>query len=392
MANVKAKSPAKKFNSNTFLFMITIILFIVMYVAGMIIFSEQGFAKPQMFMNLFISNAGLIVIGCGMTLVMITGGIDISVGSVTALVCMVTAYSMENKGMNPFVALAFSLGIGLLFGLLQGYLISYLEIQPFIVTLAGLFLGRGLTAMVSTDMISIKNELFLKWATYRINLPFGTTTRRGKFVPAYIYPSVIIAILIVIIIAIMLKYSKFGRKLYAIGGNQQSALMMGLNVKKTKFQAYILDGLLCGIGGFLFCLNSCAGFVEQAKGLEMDAISAAVIGGTLLSGGVGTVVGTTFGVLIKGTITSLITTQGTLSSWWVRIVLSALLCFFIVLQAIFAKMKGKGPKVGPIRKSSDRSHVGGSPRLIASSNVLHRYCLPRHPPYALQGGTRPEKP
>ena len=134
-----------------------------------------------------------------------------------------------------------------------------------------------------------------------------------------------IALIVVVLIAIMLRYTKFGRKLFAIGGSQQSALMMGLNVKRTKFEAYILDGLLAGLGGFLFCLNSCAGFVEQAKGLEMDAISAAVIGGTLLSGGVGTVVGTTFGVLIKGTITSLITTQGTLSSWWVRIVLSALL-------------------------------------------------------------------
>lgn len=359
MANVKAKLPAKKFNSNTFLFIITIVLFVAMYVAGMIIFNEQGFAKPQMFMNLFISNAGLIVIGCGMTIVMITGGIDISVGSVTALVCMVSAYAMENKGMSPYLALLFSLGIGLLFGLLQGYLIAYLDIQPFIVTLAGLFLGRGLTAMVSTDMISIKNELFQKWATFRINLPFGTTNRRGKFTPAYIYPSVIIAIVIVILIAIMLKYSKFGRKLYAIGGNQQSALMMGLNVKKTKFEAYILDGLLCGIGGFLFCLNSCAGFVEQAKGLEMDAISAAVIGGTLLSGGVGTVVGTTFGVMIKGTITSLITTQGTLSSWWVRIVLSALLCFFIVLQAIFARMKKKGPKTTKKTAKAAAAVAGG---------------------------------
>ena len=83
---VKAMKPTKKFNSNTFLFMITILLFVVMYVAGMIVFKDQGFAKPQMFLNLFISNAGLIVIGCGMTLVMITGGIDISVGSVTALV------------------------------------------------------------------------------------------------------------------------------------------------------------------------------------------------------------------------------------------------------------------------------------------------------------------
>ncbi len=334
----------KKFNSNTFLFIITIVLFAAMYIAGMIIFADKGFAKPQMFLNLFISNAGLIVIGCGMTLVMITGGIDISVGSVTALVCMVSAFAMENKGLSPFVALALSLGIGLLFGLLQGFLIAYLDIQPFIVTLAGLFLGRGLTAMVSTDMISIKNELFQKWATYQIKLPIGTTNRRGVFQPAYIYPSVVVALVVVVLIAIMLKYTKFGRKLFAIGGNQQSALMMGLNVRRTKFQAYILDGFLAGLGGFLFCLNSCAGFVEQAKGLEMDAISAAVIGGTLLSGGVGTVVGTTFGVLIKGTITSLITTEGTLSSWWVRIVLSALLCFFIVLQAIFASMKKKGKR------------------------------------------------
>lgn len=344
LTNWKEKIQNKRFNSNTFLFMITIALFIVMYVAGMIIFSDNGFANPQMFMNLFVNNAGLIVIGCGMTIVMITGGIDISVGSVTALVCMASAYAMENKGLSPYMALAISLGVGLLFGLLQGYLISYLEIQPFIVTLAGLFLGRGLTAMISTDMISIKNELFQQWATFQIKLPIGTYNKRGIFRPAYVYPSVIIALVVVILIAVMLKYTKFGRKLFAIGGNQQSAMMMGLNVKRTKFQAYVLDGFLAGLGGFLFCLNSCAGFVEQAKGLEMDAISAAVIGGTLLSGGVGTVVGTLFGVLIKGTITSLITTQGTLSSWWVRIVLSALLCFFIVLQAIFARAKLTGKK------------------------------------------------
>ena len=334
----KAKSlTGRKFNSNTFLFIITIVLFAV-------IFKDEGFAKPQMFLNLFISNAGLIVIGCGMTLVMITGGIDISVGSVTALVCMASAYAMQEKGMSPYMAVVISLSIGLVFGLLQGYLIAYLEIQPFIVTLAGLFLGRGLTAVISTEMISIKNELFQSWATYQIKLPFGTTNRRGIFQPAYVYPSVIIALVVVVLIAVMLRFTKFGRKLFAIGGNQQSALMMGLNVKRTKFQAYILDGFLAGLGGFLFCLNSCAGFVEQAKGLEMDAISAAVIGGTLLSGGVGTVVGTTFGVLIKGTITSLITTEGTLSSWWVRIVLSALLCFFIVLQAVFASMKKKGKR------------------------------------------------
>ena len=231
--------------------------------------------------------------------------------------------------------------LGLAFGIVQGFLVTYMGIQPFIVTLAGMFFGRGMTAIISTDMISIKNEVFLKWANYRFYMPFGSTNKKGKFIPAYIPPTVVIAIIVVLIIAVLLKYFKFGRKLYAIGGNRQSALMMGLDVKKTMFRAYVLDGFLAGLGGFLFCLNSCAGFVEQAKGLEMDAISSAVIGGTLLSGGVGTPIGSLFGVLIKGTISSLITTQGTLSSWWVRIILSALLCFFIVIQSVIASMKKK---------------------------------------------------
>ena len=342
MAKLKTTTDSnRKINGNTFLLIITIALFAIMYIAGMVIFADKGFAKPQMFLNLFISNAGLLVIAVGQTIVMITGGIDISVGSVTALVCMVMADLMENKGVSAYVAVLAALLIGLAFGIVQGFLVTYMGIQPFIVTLAGMFFGRGMTAIISTDMISIKNELFLKWANYRFYMPFGSTSKKGKFIPAYIPPTVVIALIVVILIAVLLKYRKFGRKLYAIGGSRQSALMMGLNVKRIKFKAYVLEGLLAGCGGFLFCLNSCAGFVEQAKGLEMDAISASVIGGTLLSGGVGTPFGTIFGVLIKGTITSLITTQGTLSSWWVRIVLSALLCFFIVLQSIFAKIKEK---------------------------------------------------
>ncbi|WP_085832031.1 ABC transporter permease subunit [Clostridium merdae] len=328
-------------NDTGFLLFVTIALFVVMYAAGAVYFADAGFAKPQMFLNLFISNAGLIVISLGLTLVMITGGIDISVGSVTALVAMASAYLMEIAGASAYTALFVSLLIGIGFGLVQGYLISYLDIQPFIVTLAGLFFGRGMTAVISKQMISIKNETFLAWANYKIYLPIGTHNKKGVFQPAYIYPTVIIAILALVLIAITLKYTKFGRRLYAIGGSQQSSLMMGLNVRRTKFQAYLLNGFLVGLGGFLFTLNSCAGFVEQAKGLEMDAISASVIGGTLLSGGVGNPVGTLFGVLIKGTISSLITTQGTLSSWWVRIALSSLLCFFIVLQSIIFSRKKK---------------------------------------------------
>lgn len=337
----KSPSQKRKLNGNSFLLVITIVLFVAMYVAGMVVFADKGFAKPQMFFNLFITNAGLLVISMGLTIVMISGGIDISVGSVTALVCMASAYSMEKMGASAYMAVVIALGIGLAYGLVQGFLISYLEIQPFIITLAGLFFGRGMTAMISKDMISIKNETFLAWANYKIYLPIGSYSKRGKFLPAYIYPTVVIALIIVLVIIIVMKYTKFGRSVYAVGGNAQSAMMMGLDVRKTKLKAYILDGLLAGCGGFLFCLNSCAGFVEQAKGLEMDAISSAVIGGTLLSGGVGTPFGTIFGVLIKGTISSLITTQGSLSSWWVRIVLSALLCFFIVLQSVLGSLKKK---------------------------------------------------
>ena len=305
----------KKMTSTGFLLLITIVLFFVMYAAGMVIFADKGFAKPQMFLNLFVSNAGLLVISCGLTIVMITGGIDISVGSVTALVCMVMADLMENKGVSAYVAVLAALLIGLAFGIVQGFLVTYMGIQPFIVTLAGMFFGRGMTAIISTDMISIKNEVFLKWANYRFYMPFGSTNKKGKFIPAYIPPTVVIAIIVVLIIAVLLKYFKF----------DQTQIMQNQ----------------CLLGGFLFCLNSCAGFVEQAKGLEMDAISSAVIGGTLLSGGVGTPIGSLFGVLIKGTISSLITAQGTLSSWWVRIVLSALLCFFIVIQSVLASAKKK---------------------------------------------------
>ncbi|RKD34014.1 ABC transporter permease subunit [Lacrimispora algidixylanolytica] len=332
-----------KLDGKVFLLIITIVLFVAMYLAGIIIFNSKGFAKPQVFLNLFISNAGLIVIAAGMTMVMITGGIDISVGSVVALACMMLAWMMEIKGMGAVPALIIVLIMGLVFGLIQGYLIAYLKLQPFIVTLAGMFFARGMTAIISQDMISIKNELFLQWAKSKINLPFlgGAVNKKGVVNYPFIYPSVIIALVILVLVFVVLKYTKFGRTVYAIGGSEQSALMMGINVRRTKLYVYVINGFLCALGGFLFCLNTCAGFVEQAKGFEMEAIASAVIGGTLLTGGVGNVFGSLFGVLIKGTIETFITFQGTLSSWWTKITIAALLAFFIILQSLFAKAKEK---------------------------------------------------
>ena len=332
----------KQLNQTSFLLLITIVLFFVMYAVGCILFKDQGFARTQNFLNLFISNAGLIVIGIGMTVVMITGGIDISVGSFVAMGCMMLAWMMEKGGVGAVPAVIIVLITGIVFGLVQGFLVAYMDIQPFIVTLAGMFFARGMTAIISKDMISITNETFMAWAKAKIYLPFGGyLNKKGMMIQPYIYPTVIIALVLLVAAFIMLKYTKFGRSIYAVGGSQQSALMLGLNVRKVKLKDYVLDGFLCGVGSVLFCLNTLGGFVEQAKGFEMDAIASSVIGGTLLTGGVGNVVGTLFGVMIKATIEAFITFQGTLSSWWTRITIAALLCFFIVLQSILTMLKKK---------------------------------------------------
>ena len=334
------KDKIKNIDNKTFLLYMTIVLFIIMYAIGIIMFGSKGFQKPQVFLNLFISNAGLIVIATGMTMVIISGGIDISVGSFVALTCMVLAFMMEKGKMSAISSIFVVIIMGLVFGFVQGVLISYLNIQAFIVTLAGMFFARGMTAIISQEMISITNETFLSWANKKITIPlFGIVNKKGVVVYPYIYPTVIIALIILVLMFVLLKYTKFGRSVYAVGGNEQSALLLGLNVKKIKLQVYILNGLLCSIGGFLFCLNTCAGFVEQAKGFEMEAIAGSVIGGTLLTGGVGNVFGSLLGVLIKGTIEAFVSFQGTLSYWWTKIIIATILAFFIILQSILAMSK-----------------------------------------------------
>ena len=332
----------KKLNSNTILLIITIALFFVMYAAGCVMYAGKGFTHLQTFLNILINNAGLLCVTCGLTCVMLTGGIDISVGSLIAMDCMFLAVGMTEWKMDGRLLCVLVLVIGIVFGIVQGFLVGYLQIQPFIVTMAGMFFGRGMTAIISTDQVSIgpDSAWFYAVANAKINIPFGAyENAKGKLQIPFIRPTVIIAIIILLVIFFMLKYTKFGRSLYAVGGNEQSAIMMGLDVPKTKMCAYILSSFLSSIGGILFCLNTMSGNVQQATGLEMDAISSSVIGGTLLTGGVGNVFGSFFGVLINGTISSLVKTNGKLLSSWSNIMVAALLCFFIVLQSIFAKLK-----------------------------------------------------
>ena len=333
----------KKINGNTLLLLITIGLFIVMYIAGCAVYSQKGFTHLQTFLNILINNSGLLCVTCGMTCVMLTGGIDISVGSLIAMDCMFIAVGIEKWGMNPILLMILVLVIGVVFGLVQGFCVGYLKLQPFIVTMAGMFFGRGMTAVICTEQVSVSSsELFVKIAQAKIELPFGAyTNNRGVLQVPYVRIPVVIALIVLILVFLMLKYTKFGRSLYAVGGSEQSAVMMGLDVAKTKLKAYVLSSVLCSIGGICYCLNTMSGSVQQATGLEMDAISSAVIGGTLLTGGVGNVIGSFFGVLINGTISTLVKTNGKLLSSWSNIAVAALLCFFIILQSLFAKLKEK---------------------------------------------------
>ena len=327
----------KKLDSSNFLLFVTICLFVAMYILGIIIYHDVGFGRTQIFLNMLIDNAGLLIAASGMTMVMITGGIDISVGSVIGLVCMILSYSMERMGFNALTSIAIVLLFGVVFGAFQGWLVSYMELQPFIITLAGLFGCRGITAIISSEQIAItKSEGFLAFAKVDINLPsfLGYYNRRGNLIVPFIHPSVIIAVITVFIMWYVLKYTRFGRNLYAIGGNEQSAKLMGLPVARTKILVYAFNGFCSVLAGFAYVLYVKSGWNLALSGGELEVITCAVIGGTLMTGGVGYMIGTLFGVLLKSAIPAIITFNGNLLSWWGKIATGVLLLLFIFIQRV----------------------------------------------------------
>ncbi len=320
-------------NNTQLLMSITICIFAVMYVLAMI-FLGGGFLRFQQIFDLLNDNAALIIISCGLTIVMIGGGIDISVGGVIGLTVMSCVMHL-NAGGNILTAALMALGIGLAFGVVQGFLVSYLEIQPFIVTLAGMFFARGVTTMLSVNPQKVTHEGFKALMSTKVEMPLlGYTARNGNLIPARMEIGVIIALCCVILVFLVLKFCQPGRNLYALGGNQQSALMLGINVKRTRFMSYICSGLLAGIAGFVFMMHTGAGNATNAAGAEMNAIASSIIGGTLLTGGVGNVIGTFFGTMTLCTIKKIVVTSGLRDPWWQSITTGAMLCLFILLQSV----------------------------------------------------------
>ena len=305
----------------------TFVLFVVLFGAGSLRY--DSFFSGQVLLNLFVDNAFLIVLAVGMTFVILTGGIDLSVGSVVAL-SGVLAAKLLSTGWGPVPVMALVLVVGVGLGLAMGAVIQYLEIQPFIVTLAGMFLARGLCYVISVVSVPIRDPLFTAIAQAAIPLPGRT----------FISPSVVVAVVVVAVAAYVLHATRFGRSVYAVGGNAHSAMLMGLPVARTRIAVYAISGFCSSLGGLLFTFYSLSGYSLAAVGTELDAIAATVIGGTLLSGGVGLVVGSLLGVLVLGLIQTFISFEGTLSSWWTKIVIGALLLVFVVLQRVFVRRPG----------------------------------------------------
>ncbi|TDB74710.1 galactofuranose ABC transporter, permease protein YjfF [Micromonospora sp. KC723] len=298
----------------------TFVLLLVMYGVG--VSQYRAFSNIQVVFNIFIDNGFLLVVAVGMTFVILTGGIDLSVGSVVAMTAMVSA-SLLRDGVNPALVLVVALLIGPTLGFAMGCVIHFFDIQPFIVTLAGMFFARGMCTWISSTSIPITEGFWTSAAQERIRIGEN-----------FVSVSVLIALAVVGVAAFTLAYTRLGRNVYAIGGNPQSALLMGLPVGRTKIAVYTISGLCSAVGGILLSFYTLSGAPLIAVGMELDVIAAVVIGGTLLTGGSGYVFGTVLGVLVLGVIQTLITFDGTLSSWWTKIVIGALLFAFILLQRL----------------------------------------------------------
>jgi simple sugar transport system permease protein len=302
----------------------TVLVFIVLYVIGGQLYPAMQ--KPQVFFNLFINNASLLLVSIGMTFVILTGGIDLSVGGMIALTSTASA-ALLKAGVSPLVVMPLMIGVGILFGTTMGCLVQYLKVQPFIATLMGLFFARGVAYLISLTSITITDSMYKALALSSVPIPLFTNA--SVYVPTLIGP------LVLVIAAYLLRWTRFGRTIYAVGNNEQSALLMGLPVARTKISAYAFSGFCSALAGMVTSVSLLAGYGQFASGMELDSIASVVIGGTLLTGGVGGVIGTLFGVLINGTIVSILQFNGTLTSWWTRIGVGVLTLIFIGIQSLF---------------------------------------------------------
>lgn len=288
----------------------------------------EYFLSWGVFINFFRENAALGIVAVGMTFVILSGGIDLSVGSILGCTGILIA-TLTQKGWHPLSAVSVALALGVVLGFAMGCLIHFFNLAPFLVTLAGLFLARGIATSISLNSIGLTHDLFRGLSEVQLTIATGVSVPLAALMFAGV----------ALVAALVALYTPFGRNVYAIGGDEQSAVLMGLPVGRTKIAIYTLSGFCAALAGVVYSVSIGSGNATDGVGLELDAIAAVVIGGTLLTGGVGSVAGTVAGVLILAIITSALNFEGNVSSWWARIIIGGLLLVFIVLQKLLTRGK-----------------------------------------------------
>lgn len=300
----------------------TLVVFVLGYLFCMVQF--PSFASTRIICNILTDNAFLGIVAVGMTMVILSGGIDLSVGSVIAFTGIFLAKLITLYGLSPWLAFLLILLMGSCFGGVMGWLIDTLKIPAFIITLAGMFFLRGVSSLISEESIPIDHPIYSTLSTLAWKIPGG-----GRLSLLAIIMLVVFAIGIIVV-----HRTRFGNQIYAVGGNITSANLMGVATKRTTIFIYASSSCLATLAGIVFSVYTSAGYALAGLGVELDAIAAVVIGGTLLSGGFGTVLGSLIGVGIQGLIQTYITFEGSLSSWWTKIVIGLLLFIFISFQRI----------------------------------------------------------
>ncbi len=311
----------------------TAIIFIIAYSLAVMQFPSMF--STRVLGNFLTDNAFLGIAAVGMTFVILSGGIDLSVGAVIGFTGVLVAVLISWAGFHPLSAFAIALLVAAIFGGVMGMAIHYLQVPAFIVTLAGMFLARGGASVITQDSVPISHEFYTWISSLIIRLPGGG---RLSFIG-------LTMVAVFIIGALVAHRTKFGSYVYALGGNPVSASLMGVPVARTTIGVYMLSSVLAAVAGIVFSLYTSAGYPLAAVGVELDAISAVVIGGTLLTGGYGFVLGTFIGVMLLGLVQTYIIFDGTLSSWWTKIVIGILLFLFIVLQRLIFAASAPGEKV-----------------------------------------------
>ncbi|WP_432454081.1 galactofuranose ABC transporter, permease protein YjfF [Agarivorans sp. QJM3NY_29] len=309
-------------NERTLPLLATIVVFVTLYAYGMVEYA--GFRDTLVFTNLLTDNAFVITTAIGMTFVILAGGIDLSVGSMIAFIGVFFAHLVTTLGLHPLFAIGLALIIGSLYGCIVGYIIYTFKIQAFIVTLAGMFFLRGLAFLINLDSVAISHPFITALSDFYLEIP-------GRGGLTFIALVMLLSLAVGIVVS---RKTRFGMNVYAYGGDIVSAQLLGVPIKKTTIKIYALSGFFSALAGIVFAIYTGSGYPLAAVGVELDAIAAVVIGGTLLSGGVGFVLGTFFGGMIQGVIQTLIAFDGSLNSWWTKIAIGALLFFFIVLQKL----------------------------------------------------------